>query len=84
MLSVTRLLCGTPTPGELLRYGEAAARREGLPGFQAHNKPVVVWNVTRRCNLFWTHRYTDSNEHAATDELTTREAGEGEAIWTSK
>ena len=76
MLSVTRLLCGTPTPGHLLRYGETAGRREGLPGFQAHNKPVVIWNVTCRCNLFCAHRYTASNEHAATDEVTTREARE--------
>ncbi len=65
MLSVTRLLCGTPTPGDLLRYGETAARREGLPGSQVHNKPVVVWNDICRCNLFCAHYYIASNEQAA-------------------
>ncbi len=74
MLSVTRLLCGTPTPGDLLRYGETAARGEGLPGSQVHNKPVVVWNVTCRRKLFCAHSCTDSNERAATDGLTIREA----------
>ncbi len=51
MLSVTRLLCGRPTPGDSLRYGETAGREEGLPRFQAHNKPVLVWNVARLTDL---------------------------------
>ena len=76
MLSVTRLLCGTPTPGDLLYYAETAGRMGALPGSQAHTEPVVVWNVTRNCNLFYARRYTASNEHPATDEITTREAQE--------
>ena len=83
MLSVTRLLCGTPAPGDPLRCGETAGRRKDLPVPQAHYKPVVVWSATRRCNLFCAHCYTASNEHAATDELTTREAGKGRSAFPS-
>ncbi len=57
MLNITRLLCGTPTPGDLLRYGEIAGRKEALPGSRAHNKPVVVCTDTR---LTATQRPTSS------------------------
>ncbi len=51
MLSVTRLLLGLPTPGDSLRYGPAR-----------HRRPVVVWNLTRRCNLHCLHCYAESRE----------------------
>ena len=77
MLNVTRLLCDTPTPGDGIRYGEhprhplTTASHEG-----PHHRPVVVWNVTRRCNLLCAHCYTASTEHAAPGELTADEARE--------
>ncbi|MFQ6094347.1 MAG: radical SAM protein, partial [bacterium] len=37
-------------------------------------RPVVVWNVTRTCNLRCIHCYTDSEEKRYSDELTTVEA----------
>ena len=51
MLSVTRLLLGLPTPGDSLRYGPAR-----------HRRPVVVWNLTRRCNLHCLHCYAEARE----------------------
>ncbi len=75
MLGVTRLLCGTATPGDALRFGRHSGR---LPPHLLHysedKKPVVVWNLTRRCNLFCAHCYTDSHDREYEGELTTDEA----------
>lgn len=67
MLSVSRLLGATtaqkelPSPAEATRYSRKA-------------RPVVVWNVTRRCNLFCAHCYNDSGNGQYPGELTTGEA----------
>jgi len=46
-----------------LRYGGAV-----------HQKPVVVWNTTRRCNLHCVHCYSKSENKLYPNELTTNEA----------
>ncbi len=46
-----------------LRYGGAV-----------HQKPVVVWNCTRRCNLQCVHCYSKSENKLYPNELTTAEA----------
>ncbi len=47
MLSVTRLLCGTATPGDALRYGRHSSKLPAhLLHFAEDKKPVVVWNCT--------------------------------------
>jgi len=52
MLSVSRLLDGTATPDDALRYGRHSSRLPShLLQFSTDKKPVVVWNVTQRCNL---------------------------------
>ncbi len=76
MLSVTRLLCGTVTQGDVLRYGE---RRTGqspahLLHYSKDKKPIVVWNITRRCNLRCVHCYSDSRDQNYEGELTTPQA----------
>jgi len=75
MLGVTRLLCGTATPGDALRFGR---RAEELPPHLLHysqdKKPVIAWNITRRCNLHCAHCYTDSFDREYEGELTTEEA----------
>ncbi|MCH8994861.1 MAG: radical SAM protein [Chloroflexi bacterium] len=74
MLSVSRLLNGTVTPADALRYGR---RTSGSPAHLLHfsedKKPVVVWNATRRCNLFCMHCYLDSHDRDYPGELTTDE-----------
>lgn len=74
MLGVSRLLNNTVTPEDALRYGR---RTEGVPThllhYSADKKPVVVWNVTRRCNLFCMHCYLDAHDRAYPGELTTEE-----------
>ncbi len=75
MLGVTRLLCGTITPGDALRFGRLSGE---LPPHLLHysldKKPVIAWNVTRRCNLHCAHCYTDSFDRQYEGELTTAEA----------
>jgi radical SAM protein with 4Fe4S-binding SPASM domain len=41
--------------------------------FSADKKPVVVWNVTRRCNLHCLHCYSSSQDRDFPGELTTAE-----------
>ena len=75
MLSVSRLLTGTATEGDALRYGRQSGR---LPSHLLHysedKRPVVVWTSTRRCNLHCAHCYTDSHDRAYPGELSTSEA----------
>ena len=75
MLGVTRLLCGTVTPGDALRFGRLSGE---LPPHLLHysqdKKSVIAWNVTRRCNLHCAHCYTDSFDRQYEGELTTEEA----------
>ncbi len=71
MLGVSRLLNGTASTGDLLRYGR---RSDAVPAhllhYSADKKPVVVWNVTQRCNLSCMHCYSDSHDRAYAGELT--------------
>lgn len=66
MLNLTRLLCGVEQSADALRYG----RGEGAPSSAAARKPVVVWNITRRCNLKCLHCYSDSDAWNYPGELT--------------
>jgi len=75
MLGVTRLLCGSATPGDALRFGRQSGRLPPhLLHYSADKKPVVVWNLTRTCNLHCAHCYTDSYSKGYEGELTTEEA----------
>lgn len=66
MINVTKLLCGSPQPADGLRYGEG----EGAPRAASLRRPVVVWNITRRCNLRCVHCYSDSTSAHYDGELT--------------
>ena len=69
MINVTKLLCGTPQPADALRYGEG----ECAPKSASQRKPVVVWNITRKCNLRCVHCYSDSAAKNYPGELTLRQ-----------
>jgi radical SAM protein with 4Fe4S-binding SPASM domain len=81
VLGVTRLLCGTATPGDALRYGRPpSGTLKGASDLPPHllrrsedKKPVVVWNITRTCNLRCAHCYTSSDSKHYAGELTTEE-----------
>ncbi len=63
MINITKLWCGVPGSMDHLRYGATT-----------HQKPVVVWNTTRRCNLNCVHCYSKSENKIYPNELTTYEA----------
>ena len=74
MLSVSRLLCGQLGTQDALRYGrQAGAGPAHLLHYSVDKTPVVVWNVTRRCNLHCGHCYADSHDREYPGELTTQE-----------
>ena len=74
MISITRLFCGTLTPGDVLRYGrKSSGSPSDLLRYTADKKPVVVWNVSRRCNLRCVHCYSDSENGAYPGELSEEE-----------
>jgi radical SAM protein with 4Fe4S-binding SPASM domain len=77
MINISKLYCGQVTPGDWLRYGKkGSGEREGeiTPKTAGERKPIVVWNITRTCNLRCVHCYNDSGSSKADDELSTKEA----------
>lgn len=70
MIGISRLYCGTEKWGDRLRYGDVAG---GRVESAAEKKPIVVWNVSQRCNLRCIHCYSDSDGCAGTNDLTTEE-----------
>ena len=73
MIGISKLYLGTVEASDPLRYGRMSAKLPShLLQFSADKKPVVVWNVTSRCNLKCMHCYaaTDGGVQAdlSTDE----------------
>jgi 12,18-didecarboxysiroheme deacetylase len=75
MIGISKLYCGAIEPSDVLRYGRQSSRLPThLRPFSADRKPVVVWNITSRCNLACSHCYAADPQSAAGGELDTREA----------
>lgn len=72
MIGLSSLLETTTTFGDQLRYSEEA--RGQRMGTHGNHGPVVVWNVTRTCNLNCLHCYSSSEAKAYDGELSTAEA----------
>ncbi|AUV82306.1 radical SAM/SPASM domain-containing protein [Salinigranum rubrum] len=73
MISVSKLLCGGVAEGDGLRYDDAAEADVEQIREERQQRPVVVWNVTKGCNLACKHCYADAEAKRAPGELTTRE-----------
>ncbi|WP_225335573.1 TIGR04347 family pseudo-SAM/SPASM protein [Halomicrobium urmianum] len=73
MISVSKLLCDLDAEGDGLRYD--AAEESGKPQIteEKQRRPVVVWNVTRQCNLYCQHCYASADTETAPGELSTEE-----------
>jgi radical SAM protein with 4Fe4S-binding SPASM domain len=71
MINVTKLYCGGLSESDALRYGEGAA----APGSAATRRPIVVWTMSRRCNLRCVHCYSDSADQPYPGELAEAEVG---------
>lgn len=75
MIGITKLYCGTATPGDALRYGRESGKMPAhLLQYSSDKKPVVVWNMSRRCNLKCVHCYSNSENRDYDGELSTEEA----------
>jgi 12,18-didecarboxysiroheme deacetylase len=74
MIGISKLYCGAVEPSDVLRYNRYSGKLPShLLQFSVDKKPVVVWNVTRRCNLKCIHCYSNSADIDYPDELTTDE-----------
>jgi 12,18-didecarboxysiroheme deacetylase len=74
MIGISKLYCGTVEPSDALRYGRHSSTLPShLLQFSKDKRPVVVWNVTRKCNLKCVHCYAHATEQSVADELSTDE-----------
>ncbi|HDP24404.1 MAG TPA: radical SAM protein [Deltaproteobacteria bacterium] len=72
MIGISKLYCGTVEASDPLRYGRnSGSLPSHLLQFSSDKKPVVVWNVTRACNLRCAHCYASTTSQ--TEELSTKE-----------
>jgi len=74
MIGISKLYCGTVEPSDALRYNRQS---KDLPShllqFSHDKNPVVVWNITRQCNLKCIHCYAKADNGKAENELSTSE-----------
>jgi len=74
MIGISKLYCGTVEPSDALRYGRKSSELPShLLQFSKDKRPVVVWNITRRCNLKCVHCYAHAKDQVFDNELTTEQ-----------
>ena len=73
MQNVSRLLFDEPTPGDDLRYG-VSSEKHGIRVAKVHQRPIVVCNITRTCNIHCAHCYVSPQDEQYPGQLTTQEA----------
>jgi len=74
MIGISKLYCGTVEPSDALRYGRMSSKLPShLLQFSSDKRPVVVWNVTQRCNLKCVHCYAHAKNIAFDNELSLSE-----------
>ncbi|MFB6345859.1 MAG: radical SAM protein [bacterium] len=69
MLDVSSLYCGSNQDGDSLRYGKSGDT--DTPNSGQDRKPVVVFNITRDCNLRCVHCYSGSDRKHYPGQLET-------------
>ena len=77
MINISKLYCDQVTPGDWIRYGKkGSGEREGdiVPKEASERRPIVVWNITRLCNLKCVHCYNDSGADKTCNDATNAEA----------
>ena len=75
MIGISKLYCGQVEASDVLRYGRhSGSLPSDMLQFSQDKKPVVVWNMTRRCNLKCVHCYAKALEESGTDGISTAQA----------
>ncbi|BBD08647.1 12,18-didecarboxysiroheme deacetylase [Desulfovibrio ferrophilus] len=75
MIGISKLYCGAVEASDALRYGRDSKELPShLLQFSKDKKPVVVWNMTRRCNLKCVHCYAQAVDPDGQDEISTEQA----------
>ncbi|MCF8086955.1 MAG: 12,18-didecarboxysiroheme deacetylase [Desulfotignum sp.] len=70
MIGISKLYCATVEPSDTLRYSrQSGSLPSHLLQFSIDKKPVVVWNMTQRCNLKCVHCYARSEDICYDNEL---------------
>lgn len=70
MINVTKLYCGIDDVSDKLRYSHKKYASRSVLDI----KPIVVWNITNKCNLKCVHCYSNSKNKSYKNELSTLEA----------
>ena len=74
MVGISKLYCNTVEPSDVLRYERLSSRLPShLIQFSEDKRPVVILNITKRCNLKCVHCYAGSDRSSAENELYTDE-----------
>jgi pseudo-rSAM protein/SPASM domain protein len=73
MISVSKLLCGLDAESDGLRYDAADESNTDQITEDKQQRPVVVWNLTKQCNLYCSHCYAAADTETAPGELSTAE-----------
>lgn len=72
MIGISKLYCGTVEPSDALRYGRMSSKLPShLLQFSSDKRPVIVWNITQRCNLKCVHCYAHAKNISFDSELST-------------
>ncbi|MBO4368485.1 MAG: 12,18-didecarboxysiroheme deacetylase [Desulfovibrio sp.] len=75
MIGISKLYCGQVEPSDFIRYGRhSGSLPSHLLQFSEDKKPVVVWNMTRRCNLKCVHCYAHAEKVEGIDPIDTAKA----------
>jgi 12,18-didecarboxysiroheme deacetylase len=75
MIGISKLYCGAVEASDALRYGRQSGKLPShLLQFSVDKKPVVVWNMTKRCNLKCVHCYAKAVDPEGTDQISTTQA----------
>lgn len=77
MIIFSKFACGVGTVSEALRSIDTPSQhqtRNDLLRYSTEYRPIVVWNMTSRCNLKCQHCYINAEEDALASELTTGQA----------
>jgi 12,18-didecarboxysiroheme deacetylase len=75
MIGISKLYCGAVEASDALRYGRHSGKLPShLLQFSVDKKPVVVWNMTKRCNLKCVHCYAQAVDPEGRDQISTDQA----------